>query len=101
LKFSGRISDSNYYPFEYKREYKIKSFEPHERIVLQQLWNYSTISDVKMKGYMLDIGVPQEVKINVYNFNDIPYSGTVKAFCDDYIMTSVEEQSRLRKRPRR
>lgn len=92
IKFKGRCSENNYYPFNYKREYKVKTFAPHERIVLQQLWDYKVLSDVKQKGYMIDIGVPQTVTLNVYNLNDAPYSGTVNIECDKYISTNVKEQ---------
>ena len=97
IHFNGRYGEENYY----KQEYGVlkagqKTFEPHERIVLQQIWEdfrYNSLADVdvaRQEGYHIGKGESETVRLKVYNFNDKPMNGTINAISDGPIILDKE-----------
>ena len=97
IHFNGRYGEENYYKQEYGIEKAAsKTFEPNERIVLQQVWEdfrYETLADIdtaRQEGYYIGKGESETVRLRVYNFNDTPMSGTIKAASDGPVILDKE-----------
>lgn len=85
VTFPGRCDAGDYYAQEYKeRELEINEFTDAEKIVLQQNCG-NNIAD--FKGYVLNSTAPNEMKIEVYNFNDKEMTGTIRGRVDDSLLT--------------
>ena len=76
VKLAGRSDISDYYPINSTSNLVKKTFEPHERIIIQQIWPQDIKDRVNGYKFATDAEIP--VEINVYNFNDTAVSGTIK-----------------------
>ena len=85
IKFNGRLAAENYYPLEYTENQHTKAFEPNERIILQPVWPAVDLANERLTGYAFDNGDEAEIKLNVYNFNDIEMAANLTVYSDDII----------------
>lgn len=86
LHLNGRYSEEKYYKQDYGiKEIEKKVYEPHERIVLQQLWdeerykNPTELKPSREEGYLVEKGESETVRLKIYNFNDKEMSGNINA----------------------
>ncbi len=91
IKFNGRCDESNYFKYNYETELGNKSFEPHQRIVLQQSWEYDNLKDARNNGYIIKRDEPKQVKVRVWNLNDTPMSGKVGIHLDENLKSEQGE----------
>lgn len=84
LKLTGRSDASNYYPINREKKNIFDStnttFEPHERIVIQQIWPKSIMN--RKNGHQIEADTEIPVTVNVYNFNNKPVSGKLELKMD-------------------
>lgn len=80
ISFPGRCDTVNYYPQSYEERPLVKkTYSDAKHIVLKQ----NTASNiVEFRGNVLDADQPNDVMVDVYNFNDKPMSGTVTGTID-------------------
>lgn len=93
IKFKGRSAAENYYPMEYAEEQVTKAFEPNERIILQPIWPSDDLSNERLNGYAYKNGQEVEIKLNVYNLNDMEITANLTVDAEDIIQFEETEQS--------
>lgn len=80
ITFPEACSAENYYPQSYEERPMVKkTYSDAKHIVLKQ--NFAS-NIVEFRGNVLDAENPNEVMVDVYNFNDKPMSGTVSGTID-------------------
>ena len=86
IEFNGMSDGRNYFPKRMiEKNKKAKIYDTSDRIVLQQIWQEQDEYAAKSKGYMLNDGETQIIKVNVYNFNDTQQSGVLNIFAESAV----------------
>ncbi len=91
VTFSGTCGEENYYPQSYEERPMVKkTYSDAKHIVLKQ--NFAS-NIVEFRGNVLDAQNPNEVMVDVYNFNDRPMTGTVTGTIDGPITIETPVQN--------
>ena len=79
--FEGKMDKDNYtryYNYTFGFELPSKTFSQEERIVLCQKFEAEAYNNPKYEGYKLARNTPNNVEIEIYNFNNKKIEGTIK-----------------------
>ena len=94
ITFSGRMNEGDLIPRQYQeRTLEKGSFTKAQRVVLNQTFEGIDFYEGKQYGYRKDKNQPFEMQVEVYNFNDVEMTGTVRGSAECELTFTPSEQT--------